>query len=299
MAWRSCSSATGSARWSSRAWSVRGPGDAAYRRVLAEQGRQTTIVAAGDQLWLDGIELDVDWPPPGTVPARATDDGKQVNDESIVMDLRYGDAAHALHRRHGGGDRPAADRARLASTLVVRSTCSRSPTTARARRRRTRCSMFFSRRVAVISVGADNNYGHPAPRRSAPPRARRDGLPNGPRRFGRDQHRRTRPCRQHRTTSAMPDPSSDAPASERWRIGSRIGHAANLQSPACPSLPEPKPPPSCAACTRTRSCCRHSIAVAEVAAFLADAMVRRGVAVDAARRGSGRAAARPGQDAAR
>ena len=44
---------------------------------------------------------------------------------------------------------------------------------------------------------------------------------------------------------------------------------------------------------------RHSTAVAEVAAFLADAMVRRGVALDATAVESRGASPRPRQDAAR
>src|SRR5205085_6593885 len=35
-----------------------GPGDAAYRKRLAELGRQSRILAAGDAVWLDGIRLD-------------------------------------------------------------------------------------------------------------------------------------------------------------------------------------------------------------------------------------------------
>ncbi|MEO6350330.1 MAG: DNA internalization-related competence protein ComEC/Rec2 [Candidatus Limnocylindrales bacterium] len=68
-----------------------GPGDAAYRRELAQTGRQSRVVAAGDSLWLDGIRMDVRWPIRGTVPLRPPDTGTAVNNVSIVLDLHFGD----------------------------------------------------------------------------------------------------------------------------------------------------------------------------------------------------------------
>jgi competence protein ComEC len=141
----------------------RGPGDAAYRRVLAEQDRHTTLAAAGDRLWLDGIELDVDWPPPGTVPARASTDGKQVNNESLVIDLRYGERrmlftgdaeeevdpqllARGLAEHLGGP----------IDVLKVAHHGSGTATT-------NALLDVLQPRIALISVGADNTYGHPAP----------------------------------------------------------------------------------------------------------------------------------------
>jgi competence protein ComEC len=141
----------------------RGPGDAAYRRVLAEQGRQTVTVAAGDTLSLDGIPLDVDWPLPGTVPSRASDDGKQVNDESVVLELHYGtrtmlftgDMEEEIDPQllaRGLTDRlhPPID------VLKVAHHGSGTATT-------NALLDALQPRIALISVGAKNNYGHPAP----------------------------------------------------------------------------------------------------------------------------------------
>jgi competence protein ComEC len=141
----------------------RGPGDAAYRRVLAEQGRQTITVAAGDTLSLDGIPLDVDWPLPGTVPLRASDDGKQVNDESVVLQLHYGSRTMLFT-----GDmeeeidpqllaRGLADR--LHAPIDVLKVAHHGSATA------TTNALLdaLQPHIALISVGAKNNYGHPAP----------------------------------------------------------------------------------------------------------------------------------------
>ncbi len=141
----------------------RGPGDAAYRRVLAEQDRSTTTVAAGDRLWLDGIELDVDWPPAGSVPARAGSDGKQVNNESVVIDLHFG----ARRMLFTGDMEEEIDPQLLARGLAehlggpidVLKVAHHGSGTA------TTDALLdvLQPRIAVISVGADNNYGHPAP----------------------------------------------------------------------------------------------------------------------------------------
>ena len=76
-----------------------GPGDAAFRRRLADLGRDTQLLAAGDHLMLDGITLNVLWPLRGEVPLHPTDGGTQVNNVSIVFEMQYGERRFLL-----GGD---------------------------------------------------------------------------------------------------------------------------------------------------------------------------------------------------
>ena len=68
-----------------------GPGDAAFRAWLATTGRTTHKLGAGDRLSFAGVAVDVRWPIPDEVPARPQSVGRQVNDTSVVLDLRYGE----------------------------------------------------------------------------------------------------------------------------------------------------------------------------------------------------------------
>ena len=140
-----------------------GPGDAAYRRRLTELGRETRVVAAGDRLWLDGIALDVEWPLPGRVPLRAPDAGKQVNNVSIVLDVRFGERrllfsgdveedidpqllATGIADKHGGS--------RLDVLKVAHHGSGTATTDAFVE--------ILDPQIAVISAGSGNPYGHPS-----------------------------------------------------------------------------------------------------------------------------------------
>ncbi len=140
-----------------------GPGDAAYRAELAAQGSSTRIVAAGDRLWLDGIPLDVDWPLPGKVSREPGADGKSINNVSIVLELHFGarrmlftgDAEEEVDPQLLG--RGLADH--LGGRLDVLKVAHHGSGTA------TTNALLDALlpRVAVISVGWGNSYGHPAP----------------------------------------------------------------------------------------------------------------------------------------
>ena len=140
-----------------------GPGDAAYRRRLTELGRETRVVAAGDRLWLDGIALDVEWPLPGRVPLRAPDAGRQVNNVSIVLDVRFGERrllfsgdveedidpqllARGIADKHGGS--------RLDVLKVAHHGSGTATTDAFVE--------TLDPQIAVISAGSGNPYGHPS-----------------------------------------------------------------------------------------------------------------------------------------
>jgi competence protein ComEC len=139
-----------------------GPGDAAYRRRLAELGRSSRVVAAGDVLWLDGMRIDIDWPLPGSVPLRPPDTGTAINNVSIVLDVKFGTRRFLL----AGDVEQQIDPQLLAAgiardgwpldVLKVAHHGSRTATT----------DAFLEQmrpQVAVVSAGWGNPYGHPSP----------------------------------------------------------------------------------------------------------------------------------------
>ena len=139
-----------------------GPGDAAFRRRLAETGRQTRTLAAGDSLMLDGITLNVAWPLPGTVPLEPPDSGAGINNVSIVLDLHYGARRVVLAGDVEQQIDPqllAAGIARDVQPLDVLKVAHHGSGTATT-------DNFVEQmdpRVAVVSSGWGNPYGHPSP----------------------------------------------------------------------------------------------------------------------------------------
>ena len=140
-----------------------GPSDAAYRVELAAQGRTTRIVAATDTIWLDGIRIEVDWPPPGFVPAIPPDSGKEINDTSIVLELHFG----LRDMLFSGDAEEEIDPLLLASGLADRVGPQLDVLKVAHHGSRTATTVGLVEalrpRIAVISAGADNDYGHPAP----------------------------------------------------------------------------------------------------------------------------------------
>ncbi|MEZ4597756.1 MAG: ComEC/Rec2 family competence protein, partial [Chloroflexota bacterium] len=139
-----------------------GPGDAAFRERLRSSGVVTSRLAAGDRLTFDGIRVDVRWPVRGEVPARAPSEGRRVNDTSVVLDLRFGERRFLLT-----GDIEDDVDPRLLSTgigddrrldvLKVAHHGSRTATS-------DAWLDALRPRVAMVSAGTGNPYGHPAPR---------------------------------------------------------------------------------------------------------------------------------------
>ncbi|HUP83990.1 MAG TPA: DNA internalization-related competence protein ComEC/Rec2 [Candidatus Limnocylindria bacterium] len=140
-----------------------GPSDAAYRAELAAQGRSTRVVAAGDEIRLDGARLHVIWPQPDSVPASPPDSGKDINDTSVVIELHFGARDMLLP----GDAEEEIDPHLLAAGLAARVGPQLDVLKVAHHGGRTATTGALVEalhpRIAVISVGADNDYGHPAP----------------------------------------------------------------------------------------------------------------------------------------
>lgn len=141
-----------------------GPGDAAFRRRLAELGRQTRVLAAGDRLFLDGIELDVLWPLPAGVPLHPRDGGTDVNNVSIVLAMQFGERRFLL-----SGD----IEQQIDPQLLARGPLSADPRpfdvlkVAHHGSGTATTDAFLDRvqpHIAIMSAGWGNPYGHPSPR---------------------------------------------------------------------------------------------------------------------------------------
>jgi competence protein ComEC len=138
-----------------------GPGDEAFRQRLAETGKKSRIIAAGDHLTLDGIRMDALWPLPGTVPLRPPDSGSAINNVSIVLDVRFGARRIVLAGDVEQQIDPQLIAAGIAAdgrpldVLKVAHHGSGTATT----------DAFVERvkpRIAVVSAGWGNPYGHPS-----------------------------------------------------------------------------------------------------------------------------------------
>ncbi len=140
-----------------------GPGDVAFRSWLRATGFSTRRLSAGDRLSVDRVPVVVRWPVAAEVPVRSPSVGRAVNDTSVVLDIRYGERRMLLTgdieddvdpRLLSGGIGGPAD-ARL-DVLKVAHHGSRTATS--------QAWLDALRpRIAMISAGTGNPYGHPAP----------------------------------------------------------------------------------------------------------------------------------------
>jgi competence protein ComEC len=140
-----------------------GPADHALRSELAARGIETIRLAATDRLDLDGADAQVLWPRAGEVPLHPQNNGSAVNDVSIVLDIRFGERRflltgdveqeidpELLAAGLGSSDQPPVD------LLKVAHHGSRTATTDALLR-------AIAPKVAFVSAGLGNPYGHPAP----------------------------------------------------------------------------------------------------------------------------------------
>ncbi len=222
-----------------------GPGPAyrAFRGGLALHARTPEILSTGDELRLDSIGFKVLWPDRAAVPRLPADGGTSINNVSIVLLGTFGAQRFLL----AGDIEEEIDPVLIArglprvDLLKVAHHGSRTSST----------GAFLDAvrpRVAIVSVGAVNPYGHPAPETLARIEARgaqlyrtdRNGSVEatldghrlcGPGGAWRSRHARIRlgapPCaRLQSRRSARPGPSPGASAA-----GSSRPHSAPGRSP--------------------------------------------------------------------
>lgn len=136
------------------------PGVHRGRRIDAVVGGPTspalTQVFAGQQFTVGRVELEVVWPSQGLHPAGK--DGSTVNDASVVLRVRVDGVSLLLT----GDVEPDAQEIILRSGMPLAADVLKVPHHGSARQ----SERFFaavSARVATVSAGKDNDYGHPAP----------------------------------------------------------------------------------------------------------------------------------------
>ena len=135
-----------------------GPGYAALNAALATSRVSRAVLATGDRLAVDDVRLEVLWPDPGRVPELPPDGGTGINNVSIVMLGEVG-----RHRFLLSGDiEEEIDPVVLArglpevEILKVAHHGSRTSSTAPL-------LATLRPRIAIISSGRGNPYGHPSP----------------------------------------------------------------------------------------------------------------------------------------
>ncbi|MFL5679905.1 MAG: DNA internalization-related competence protein ComEC/Rec2, partial [Chloroflexota bacterium] len=135
-----------------------GPGYAAWARRLAANGTASALLTTGDRLSVDDASMVVLWPDPGAVPREPTDTGTGINNVSIVLLGEVAGRRFLLAGDIEEGIDPTLVRRGLPHVdfLKVAHHGSRTSST----------NAFLdlvSPSVAVVSAGAGNPYGHPAP----------------------------------------------------------------------------------------------------------------------------------------
>ncbi|MCU0505873.1 MAG: ComEC/Rec2 family competence protein [Chloroflexi bacterium] len=135
-----------------------GPGWAAWEEAREAHGVAATTAAAGDLIRVDDVRLRVLWPDPGSAHGRASDDGRAVNDTSVVL-LGDADGARFLLPGDAEDDVDPVLRARGLPRVTVFKVAHHGSRTASS----DALLDAIDPPIAVISVGAHNTYGHPSP----------------------------------------------------------------------------------------------------------------------------------------
>jgi competence protein ComEC len=129
---------------------------AAWQEALARASIPRHVAAAGQRAELgDGLRLEVLWPP-ATPLTETVDD---LNNNSVVLRLTYGDVSFLLT----GDIAAAAEEALATSTGTLQTTVLKVPHHGSDGSSTAALLDAVQPRVAVISAGAGNPYGHPSP----------------------------------------------------------------------------------------------------------------------------------------
>ena len=138
-----------------------GSGYTAFREQADRYGVGIVQLASGDAFSIGRARAEVVWPPSGSVPETTPDSGRAINDTSLVLDIRVGlqrllltgDLEEDMDQRLLEELDPVEGRLDLLKVAHHGSATATSAALLRALRPR----------LAVVSVGVDNDYGHPAP----------------------------------------------------------------------------------------------------------------------------------------
>ena len=135
-----------------------GPGYAALLAALARRSLRSELLSAGDRFTLDDVSFRVLWPDRTAVPRAPPDTGTGINNVSIVLLGTYGGQRFLLAGDAEEGIDPILVARGLphVDLLKVAHHGSRTATT-------DALLGATSPAVALISVGAKNTFGHPAP----------------------------------------------------------------------------------------------------------------------------------------
>ncbi|MBM4408491.1 MAG: MBL fold metallo-hydrolase, partial [Chloroflexi bacterium] len=135
-----------------------GPGYAAWSLALAMHGVPRGRLATGDALMVDGVRFTVLWPDRDAVPAEPPDDGTGVNNVSVVLLGQIGRQHVLLTGDLEEEIEPVLLERGLPRTEVLKVAHHGSRTSS------TQPMIDALRpRVALVSVGTGNTYGHPSP----------------------------------------------------------------------------------------------------------------------------------------
>ncbi len=135
-----------------------GPGYAALEAALAARNEPSGRLATGDRFALDGVRFEVLWPDSTAVPSEPADTGTGINNVSIVLLGSFGAQRFLLTGDIEEGIDPILVARGLPAVDLLKVAHHGSRTaTSEALLAATRPA------IALVSVGAGNTFGHPAP----------------------------------------------------------------------------------------------------------------------------------------